>query len=273
MSVTVSALFVAFFALLACEQVLCVDHQDDADDSLNVYRRRLSQQNTAEIQSCFLSSADVGCGTFQCFSNNSCEIRGLNHICVTLLLNAGAYDSQGKSFVKESLRCLALGLRQRFSCVSSRCTAIREMVSLLQRECYSKHQLCLAVRDHMHTIANLVQFHLLLPTGPYVELVNFLLSCGNDVRVWVSQRLCAQCEQQWGVLCSIFNSDTCALNQPDALQYTTIIPSPMPQPLTEGSLHQPTRAADPEERSNVSVIHNATESGSLETETTNITAS
>lgn len=41
-----------------------------------------------------MSSGDVGCGTFQCFNNNSCEIQGLHHICLTLLHNAGRYDSQ-----------------------------------------------------------------------------------------------------------------------------------------------------------------------------------
>lgn len=49
---------------------------------------------SAEIQSCLVSSGDVGCGTFQCFNNNSCEIQGLHHICLTLLHNAGCYDSQ-----------------------------------------------------------------------------------------------------------------------------------------------------------------------------------
>lgn len=49
---------------------------------------------SAEIQSCLVSSDDVGCGMFQCFNNNSCEIRGLHHICLTLLHNAGRYDSQ-----------------------------------------------------------------------------------------------------------------------------------------------------------------------------------
>uniref|UniRef100_A0A8D3DWF4 Stanniocalcin n=1 Tax=Scophthalmus maximus TaxID=52904 RepID=A0A8D3DWF4_SCOMX len=171
-----------------------------------------------EIQSCLVSSGDVGCGTFQCFNNNSCEIQGLHHICLTLLHNAGRYDSQGKSFVKDALRCMALGLRQRFSCVSRRCSAVKEMVFSLQRECYSKHQLCLALRDHMDTTGNLVQFHLMFPPGPYVELVNFLLKCGDEVRSWVSRRLRGQCEQHWGALCRSFGR-TCP--QSDAPQHTT----------------------------------------------------
>uniref|UniRef100_A0A3P9AS88 Stanniocalcin n=1 Tax=Maylandia zebra TaxID=106582 RepID=A0A3P9AS88_9CICH len=189
MPVNASAVSTVFFLLLVCH-VLTNDQHDVLEQEVSQMRRRLSLQSTAELQSCLLSSADVGCGMFQCLSNNSCEIRGLDHICLTLLHNAGHYDLQGKAFVKDTLRCLALGLRQRFSCISRRCSAIKEMVCVLQRECYTKHQLCLALRDHMDTVENLVQ--------PYVELTNFLLKCGEEVKTWVGRRLREQCEQYWG---------------------------------------------------------------------------
>lgn len=51
----------------------------------------------AELQQCLLSAGDVGCGTFQCFTNNSCEIRGLHDICSSFLHNAGKFDSQVRS--------------------------------------------------------------------------------------------------------------------------------------------------------------------------------
>lgn len=41
-----------------------------------------------------MSAGDVGCGVFECFENNSCEIRGLQEICMTFLHNAGKFDSQ-----------------------------------------------------------------------------------------------------------------------------------------------------------------------------------
>ncbi|XP_032389641.1 stanniocalcin-2 [Etheostoma spectabile] len=255
------------FLLLACQQVLTVDQHDVLEKQLA--KRRLSLQSTAEIQSCLVSSGDVGCGTFQCFNNNSCEIQGLHHICLTLLHNAGRYDSQGKSFVKDALRCMALGLRQRFSCVSRRCSAVKEMVFSLQRECYSKHQLCLALRDHMDTIGNLVQFHLMFPSGPYVELMNFLLNCGDEVGLWVGQRLRGQCMQHWGALCSSFGS-TCSLSQSDALQHTTTPPPTVALAFTtQGPLQQPTRAAGPE----FSPIDNATKSGLPVSNKSNVTAS
>lgn len=49
---------------------------------------------TAEIQHCLVNAGDVGCGVFECFENNSCEIRGLHGICMTFLHNAGKFDAQ-----------------------------------------------------------------------------------------------------------------------------------------------------------------------------------
>ncbi|XP_008297062.1 biorientation of chromosomes in cell division protein 1 [Stegastes partitus] len=262
---SVNCAFLVFFLLLGCHQVLCVDPHDVQEKQVSQVKRRLSLQSAAEIQSCLVSSGDVGCGMFQCFSNNSCDIQGLHHICLTLLHNAGRYDSQGKSFVKDALRCMSLGLRQRFSCVSRRCSAVKEMVFSLQRECYSKHQLCLALQDHMDTMGNLVQFHLMFPPGPYVELMNFLLKCGDNVRTWVGRRLRGQCEQHWGALCGSFGS-ICPLSQ--SLQPTTVPPPTEPWPTTA---QQPTRGAEPEDGSRQ--IDNATEPGLRLPEKSNVTAS
>ncbi|KAM8741079.1 stanniocalcin-2-like isoform 1-T2 [Acanthopagrus schlegelii] len=262
-----SAVVLVGFLLLACQQVLTMEPHDVQEKQVSQTKRRLSLQSTAEIQSCLVSSGDVGCGTFQCFNNNSCEIQGLHHICLTLLHNAGRYDSQGKSFVKDALRCMALGLRQRFSCVSRRCSAVKEMVFSLQRECYSKHQLCLALRDHMDTMGSLVQFHLMFPPGPYVELMNFLLKCGDEVRLWVGRRLRGQCEQHWGALCGGLGG-TCSLGQSDAPQHTT-----SPSPTAEGSLEEPTTADEPDSGIVLSKIDSATESGPHVSERTNVTAS
>ncbi|KAM9333322.1 stanniocalcin-2 [Pholidichthys leucotaenia] len=268
MPVNVSALFSLVLLLLAC-QVLGTDPQDGQEKQMSQVKRRLSLQSTAEIQSCLVSSGDVGCGMFQCFNNNSCGIQGLHHICLTLLHNAGRYDSQGKSFVKDALRCMALGLRQRFSCVSRRCSAVKEMVFLLQRECYAKHQLCLALQDHMDTMGNLVQFHLMFPPGPYVELINFLLKCGDEVRAWVGRRLRGQCEQYWGALCKSFDG-VCPLGQSDALHHTTPTSLSKPWPdVAEGTRQQPTRGAELEDRP----TDNTAEPGLGVSENSNITAS
>ncbi|XP_069867973.1 stanniocalcin-2 [Dipodomys merriami] len=175
---------------------------------------RLSLQNTAEIQRCLVNAGDVGCGVFECFENNSCEIRGLQGICMTFLHNAGKFDAQGKSFIKDALRCKAHALRHRFGCISRKCPAIKEMVFQLQRECYLKHDLCAAAQDNIGVMVEMIHFKDLLLQEPYVDLVNLLLTCGEAVRAAVTHSVQAQCEQAWGGLCSILGFCTSAVRSP-----------------------------------------------------------
>ncbi|KAK3524274.1 hypothetical protein QTP70_026043 [Hemibagrus guttatus] len=194
--------------------VLTVQRRMEASESADIYdtssqerplhpqKRRLSLQDTAEIQQCLLSAGDVGCGTFECFTNNSCEIRGLHDICMSFLHNAGKFDSQGKSFIKDALKCMAHGLRHKFSCVSRKCVSVKEMVFQLQRECYNKHNLCSVVRENTNVMMEMIHFQDLFPRGPHVELVNILLRCGEEVRLAITHRIHTQCEENWGALCA-----------------------------------------------------------------------
>lgn len=103
--------------------------------------------------------------------------------------------------------------------------------------------------------------------------MNFLLKCGDEVRMWVGRRLRGQCEQHWGPLCSSF-SGICSLSQSDAPQYTAAPPPTAPWPITaQGPLQQPSRAEKPENRSALSNIDNVTESSLLVSEKSNVTAS
>ncbi|MEQ2167469.1 hypothetical protein GOODEAATRI_004480 [Goodea atripinnis] len=168
---------------------------------------RLSLQNTGKTEGarrethCLVSAGDVGCGVFECFENNSCEIRGLQEICMTFLHNAGKFDSQGKSFIKDALKCMAHGLRHKFSCISRKCVTIKEMVFQLQRECYIKHNLCSAAKENVAVMVEMIHFQDLFPKGPYVELVNILLNCGEEVKEALTRSVRLQCEQNWGALC------------------------------------------------------------------------
>ncbi|XP_039871699.1 LOW QUALITY PROTEIN: stanniocalcin-2-like [Simochromis diagramma] len=191
--------------------VLSILEQVVGTDNIDIYdtppekpasqKGRLSLQNTAEIQHCLVSAGDVGCGVFECFENNSCEIRGLQEICMTFLHNAGKFDSQGKSFIKDALKCMAHGLRHKFGCISRKCVSIKEMVFQLQRECYIKHNLCSAAKENVAVMVEMIHFQDLFPKGPYVELVNILLSCGEEVKEALSRSVRLQCEQNWGALC------------------------------------------------------------------------
>nr|XP_056719631.1 stanniocalcin-2 [Euleptes europaea] len=191
---------------------------DGAPDRTPHQKGRLSLQDTAEIQHCLVNAGDVGCSVFECFENNSCEIRGLHEICMTFLHNAGKFDAQGKSFIKDALRCKAHALRHRFSCISRKCPAIKDMVFQLQRECYQKHDLCSAAKENVHVIVEMIHFKDLLQHEPYVDLVNILLTCGEEVREAITQSVQAQCEQNWGSLCSVLSFCTSVPRGDSALE-------------------------------------------------------
>ncbi|XP_048885611.1 stanniocalcin-2a [Brienomyrus brachyistius] len=195
---------IALLVFSTIEKVVGTDmidvHENPQEKPAN-QKGRLSLQNTADIQHCLVNAGDVGCGVFECFENNSCEIRGLQEICMTFLHNAGKFDSQGKSFIKDALKCMAHGLRHKFSCISRKCLAVKDMVLQLQRECYVKHNLCSAAKENVNVMVEMIHFQDLFPKGPYVELVNILLACGEEVKEAITRSVRLQCEQNWGALC------------------------------------------------------------------------
>lgn len=82
--------------------------------------------------------------------------------CLPPPLPSSVLCPQGKSFIKDALRCKAHALRHRFGCISRKCPAIREMVLQLQRECYLKHDLCAAARDNTRVMVEMIHFKDLL---------------------------------------------------------------------------------------------------------------
>lgn len=72
---------------------------------------------------------------------------------------------QGKSFIKDALKCMAHGLRHKFSCISRKCVSIKEMVFQLQRECYMKHNLCSAAKENVAVMVEMIHFQDLFPKG------------------------------------------------------------------------------------------------------------
>lgn len=153
-------------------------------------------------------------------------------------------------------------------------TSIKRCVVSINIHCpeLKSHGLCRKLNAQTKHVIFFLHF---CPTRPYVELVNFLLTCGDKVRSWVSRRLRGQCEQHWGALCSSFSS-TCSRSQSDAPQHTTTPPRTLLLPSPVGAqepLQQPTSVDEPDERNGENRIDNVTESGLPMFEKANVTAS
>lgn len=98
------------------------------------------------------------------------------------------------------------------------------------------------------------------PARPYVELINFLLKCSDEVRMWVGRRLREQCEHYWGSLCSSF-AGSCPLCQSDTLNQSTSPSTSAQLPIT----------AKPEDGPRLSHIDDTTEPDSVVSEKSSVT--
>ncbi|CAM9458843.1 unnamed protein product [Lampetra planeri] len=155
-------------------------------------KTRLSMQGAVEVGQCLVAAADAGCGAFACLENTTCDGPGLQALCAELVRHADMYDVQGKSFIKEALKCMAQGLRGRFNCNQRKCSALSELSLQLQRECYHRHELCAAARPNAEAMALSVPPPTALPKGPYLELLRALFSCDNATSAAVRRALSAR---------------------------------------------------------------------------------
>uniref|UniRef100_A0A4W3INW0 Stanniocalcin-2 n=1 Tax=Callorhinchus milii TaxID=7868 RepID=A0A4W3INW0_CALMI len=180
----------------------------------------------AEIQHCLVSAGDVGCGVFECFENNSCEIHGPHDICLAFLHNAGKFDPQGKSFIKDTLKCMTHALRIKFSCISRKCFTIQEMVSQLQQECYLKHNLCSTAKDNINVIVEMIHIRHLLSKGSYLEFATALFHCHDDILEAVKKSVRSRFGQNLAFLRQILQEDSCPSShkQTDPVTPTTAAP-------------------------------------------------
>lgn len=140
--------------------------------------------------------------------------------------------------------------------------------------CFSEYTKSMLKTENMNKTAGHFFFSLCLcPPRPHLELVNFLLTCGDKVRSWVSRRLRGQCEHHWGALCSSFTR-TCGLSRSDAMQHATTPPHTVPWSVSaQEPSQQPTSTSEPDHRNGRNQTDNATELSLHMFEKANVTAS
>ncbi|XP_029514852.1 stanniocalcin [Oncorhynchus nerka] len=200
----------AKFGLCAVFLVLGTAATFDTDpEEASPRRARFSSNSPSDVARCLNGALAVGCGTFACLENSTCDTDGMHDICQLFFHTAATFNTQGKTFVKESLRCIANGVTSKVFQTIRRCGVFQRMISEVQEECYSRLDICGVARSNPEAIGEVVQVPAHFPNRYYSTLLQSLLACDEETVAVVRAGLVARLGPDMETLFQLLQNKHC----------------------------------------------------------------
>uniref|UniRef100_A0A3B4BU61 Stanniocalcin n=1 Tax=Pygocentrus nattereri TaxID=42514 RepID=A0A3B4BU61_PYGNA len=175
-------------------------------------RTRFSASSPSEVARCLSSALQVGCSAFACLENSTCDTDGMHDICNVFINTAAVFNTEGKTFVKESIKCIAKGITSKVYQTIRRCATFQKMITEVQEECYSKLGICGMARSNPDAIGEVVQVPRNFPNRYYSTLLQSLMKCEEEIVGVVRSGLVARLGPDMDTLFQLLQKNLCPMD-------------------------------------------------------------
>ncbi|XP_053500710.1 stanniocalcin 1, like [Ictalurus furcatus] len=174
-----------------------------------IRKTRFSVSSPSEVVHCVNSAPQVGCSTFSCLENSTCDTDGMHDICTIFLHAAAVFNTEGKTFFKESIKCITNGITSKVFQTIRRCGTFQKMITEVQEECYKKLDICGVARSNSDAIGEVVQVPRHFPNRYYSTLLQSLMDCDEETVEVVRSGLVARLDSDMLTLFQLLQKKPC----------------------------------------------------------------
>ncbi|XP_002130163.2 stanniocalcin-like [Ciona intestinalis] len=143
---------------------------------------KLTKRQSAGIVRCVKASNVLGCGTFECLKRTDrCKLGGLALLCSKFQRKTSNFNQLGRTFTKQSLRCMATQIKSDFQRAGRQCSQIENFVSRVQADCYRSNNVCRAAMSNYRHFKQILLPKDILTSRSFLQMFQSILSCGEAV--------------------------------------------------------------------------------------------
>ncbi|XP_067289402.1 stanniocalcin 1, like [Pseudorasbora parva] len=133
----------------------------------------------------------------------------MHEICNVFYRTANVFNTEGKTFVKESIKCIANGITSKVFQTIKHCSTFQKMIAEVQEECYKNLDICEVARSNPEAFGDVVQVPTHFPNRYYSTLLESLMQCEEDTVEGVRARLVSRLGPDMETLFKLLQDKPC----------------------------------------------------------------